>query len=448
MTVTAPLRGAPVLERVPPPGVPLGFLGAAGVGLVGFGLALPLVASRAVEAPTSSPVVATVHLAMLAFLSTAALGALHQFTPVVGGRPLRSNRLAWGTLAVFVAAAWGLPIGFATDTAWLVSGAGALAVASIAAAAWNVSGPLGAPDRSAPMVGLRWSVGFLVATALMGGLYALDRQAGWFGLLPNRVLAHAHLGLLGWLGLTYVAVAEKLWPMFLLAHRPGPGPGRWAVRLLPAGVLLLVPGLLSSTRAFVVAGAALAGAGFAAHLLSLGGYVRARRRPLALLHAFILSGAALLVVAAGLGVAAGLAPVAPATRVRLVSAEVAALAGWLALAVVGHAHKIVPFISWTALRSRGIQQLHEGGPQLLFADLYDARVARATYATAATAAPALVAGLVTGAPVLVGASGVLFAITGALALANLGLGPTRVARATRRGVPLTPRCHQPAWSHS
>ena len=71
-----------------------------------------------------------------------------------------------------------------------------------------------------PLVGLRLSVSYLVVTVGFGVTYAFDRTEGWFGLLPHRVLSHAHLGLLGWLGLTYVSVAERLWPMFLLAHRP------------------------------------------------------------------------------------------------------------------------------------------------------------------------------------------------------------------------------------
>ncbi|MEI2700350.1 MAG: hypothetical protein V9E94_19215, partial [Microthrixaceae bacterium] len=58
---------------------------------------------------------------------------------------------------------------------------------------------------------------YLVATAAFGVTYAFDRSNFWFELLSHRVLAHAHLGLIGWLGLAYVSVAEKLWPMFLLA---------------------------------------------------------------------------------------------------------------------------------------------------------------------------------------------------------------------------------------
>ena len=202
---------------VPPAGVPLVFLAAAGVGLVGFGVALTLVASTAVVAPNAPAVVAAVHLGMLAFLSTAVLGAMHQFAPVIAARPLHSTRAAYATAAVFVPAVWTLALGFATGNPGVVSAGGAAAFCGIALAVWNLSGPLSARGKGTTVLGLRLALGFLVLTAAFGVTYAFDRQASWCGLLPRRVLAHAHLGLLGWLGLAYVAVAEKLWPMFLLA---------------------------------------------------------------------------------------------------------------------------------------------------------------------------------------------------------------------------------------
>ena len=178
--------------------------------------------------------------------------------------------------------------------------------------------------KGTPVLGLRLALGFLVLTAAFGVTYAFDRQAFWFGLLPRRVLAHAHLGLLGWLGLAYVAVAEKLW------------------------------------------------------------------------------------------------------RIRLTSVEVLALAGWLGLAIVGHAHKIVPFIAWSSLRARGVTTGPDGTP-LLFAHLFDHPTARLTFATATTGVAAALTGAGTGTALLVRVGGTSLAATGVLALANLGLGPRRVA---------------------
>ena len=415
---------------VPPPDVPLSLLAAAGAGLVGVGVALCVVAGHLVAAPTDDQPVAAVHLGMLAFLTTGVLGAFHQFAPVVGRRPLRSTALARASAGLVVAGSWALPAGFLARANHIVAGAGAALTAGFVLAAWNLTGPLLGPGTGPSITGLRMSLVGLLATAGFGVTYAFDRQAGerWFSLDPHLVLAHAHIGLLAWLGLTYLSVAEKLWPMFLLAHRPGRSPGEAAVWLVPVGVAVLAPGLVLGDHRVATAGAALCGAGLACHLVSFAGLVRHRRRPLELLHAFIAASAVFLVAAAVFAGVGGLAPVATGVRARLVSAEVASLAAWVGLALIGHAHKVVPFISWGILRTRGVATTGEGRP-LMFSDLWDRRVGRATWASSATGFAAVVGGLAAGWAGAVVAGGALLAAAGAMALANLGTGPLRVARA-------------------
>ena len=413
---------------VPPAIVPLTFLVAAAIGLVGFGVVLAFAADGLVVDPRSQATLAAVHLGLLAFLSTAVLGALHQFAPVVGVRSLRSITVGRLTPFVFFAGAVALPTGFAHGPEWLVPAGGAVAFTGIALAAWNLSQPLSSRGKGTSILGLRLSVSFLVATAAFGVVYAFDRHTGWFPLLSNRVLAHAHLGLLGWLGLTYVAVAEKLWPMFLLAHRPQAHAGDWAVRLLATGTALLVPGLLFGAEPLAIAGGSVAIVGLGAHLVSLAGVIRHRRRHLELLHAFVLASSVALVAAVALGVAAGLADVGSDTRARLAAGEVAALFGWITLAVIGHAHKIVPFIAWSALRERGFTNAPDGGP-LLFAHLFDERVARATFVVVCAAVVLVVTGILAASSVMVLAAGCAFAAVGVLVLGNLGLGPRRLTRA-------------------
>jgi len=417
----------PGIAAVPPPSVPLGFLAAAGVGLVELGLATWFAADRIVHSPTHHGAVAAAHIGMLAFLTTAVLGAAHQFAPVVGRRPLRSALVARLTLVGMVLTAQLLPTGFAHGPESLVLTGGLIGAATVLLAAWNLSAPLSARDGGVPIAGLRLAIGFLAATVAFGVVYAANRQTGWFPLFPHRVLAHAHLGLLGWLGITYVSVAEKLWPMFLLAHRPTARAGRWAVTLLAAGVPFVALGLLLGAPALAWPGGVSAGAGLACHLASLAGAIRHRRRPLELLHAFLLTSSGLLVAGAALAVIAALAPIEPVTRARLVTAEVVALTGWLALAIVGHAHKIVPFIAYTTLRARGIASTAEGRP-LLFADLFDHRLARLTYACATIAFPTVIVGVLVASPTTVAWGAVAIAVTGAVATYNLASGPHRVRR--------------------
>ena len=415
---------------VPPPSVPLGFLAAAGVGGAGFGLAAWFAADRLVGAPTHPGALAAVHVGVLAFLTMAVLGAVHHFAPVVAGRPLRSVLAARLTLAGMVLTAWLLPSGFAHGPEALVAAGGVVGSITVLLAAWNLSGPLSERGRGIPLVGLRLSVAYLVLTVAFGVVYAFDRQAGWFPLLPHRVLAHAHLGLLGWLGLTYVAVTEKLWPMFLLSHRPRARSGAWAVGLLAAGTLVLATGLLFALEPVALMGGTTVAVGLGCHLASLVATIRHRRRPLELLHGHLVASSGFLVAAVGLAAVAGLGDVDPATRSTLVAAEVACLLAWIALAVTGHAHKIVPFIAYTWLRRLGITQ-GPGGRPLLFGDLFHRGVAQATFTTGTAGWAAVVVGLLVEAPAVVAVGGGALSLTATGVMLNLWTGPRR---ARRRGL--------------
>lgn len=413
--------------NVPPAWLPLGFMLAAGAGLVGFGISLMSTAPTAVVFPRSGEVIATAHFAVLAFLSTAVLGALHQFGPVVGGRPLRSIPAGVVTGILFVPGVWLIPTGFLTGHNGLIQIGGVMATVAVCIAAWNVSSALASTGKGAPIVGLRLAVSYLVVTAFFGITYAFDRQHVWFPLYDHRVLAHAHIGLLGWLGLAYVAVAEKLWPMFLLAHRPHAREGERAVWFLGIGAPILLVGLLFSWEPVAVIGGAYVVPGLLFHLASLTSVIRHRRRGLELLHGFVLASAACLVAAIVIGVAGGLLPMAVSTRGRLVTAEVLSLILWLALAVLGHSHKIVPFISWNRLRARGIMTGRDGRP-LLFSHLVNAPAAQVTFGFAVIGAVAALVGTLSATPVLVRVAGVSLGLAGVIAVANLVSGPLLMIR--------------------
>src|SRR5579875_325290 len=207
-------RPAGVPGAVPPPSIPLSFLAAASLGLVGCGGAWVWARTAALGDPTADPVVAAAHYGMLATLSMGVMGALHQFTPVVTQRPLRSVPLAWATFSSWLGAAWLLPSGIAAQQEGAVEAGGGLAAIAVTLLAVNLSAPLAARGKGHIVTGLRFALAGFVATACFGVTYVADRSGNWFDLSGHVVLAHAVIGLLAWLGLTYVAVAEKLWPMF------------------------------------------------------------------------------------------------------------------------------------------------------------------------------------------------------------------------------------------
>lgn len=414
----------------PPASVPVGFLSAAAVGLFGFGFVTWFGADKLVVAPNHPAVVAAVHLGVLAFLTTAVLGAVHQFGPVVGRRPIRSVVVARLTLATMVLAAWLLPNGFAHGPEWMVIAGALLGSVAVLTAAWNLSAPLSSRDGGISVVGLRISLAYLILTVAFGVVYVLNRRAGWFPLLPNRVLAHAHLGLFGWLGLTYLSVSEKLWPMFLLSHRPSDLAGKVAVGAVGFGTLPLALGLLLALPAVSWFGGAAVLVGLVSHVTSLIVSVRHRRRPLELLHAYLFISTVFLVAGIVFGLLAAFADVNTSTRSMLVAAEVGSLIAWLGLAVVGHSHKIVPFISYTALRAKGVRQ-HRSGRPLLFGDLYHKGTAWLTLFMIAPGFLAIVAGTVLGSTEMIAIGGGLVGSAGVVAIANLMVGTRRASALPR-----------------
>ncbi len=430
--VTAQWVGRPpgVPATVPPPALPLAFLGAAAAGLVACGVTLAWASGASAADPTADPVVAAAHFGMLATLSMGVLGALFQFTPVVTRRPLRSLRLAWITFATWLPASWLLPVGFATRHEVLVEAGGALAALAVAAAVATLSAPLAGRDGDVVAAGIRVAVGGFVVTACFGVVYVADRRAAWFDLPGHVVMAHAAVGLLAWLGLAYVSVAEKLWPMFFLAHVPGPRrAGRIAVTAVPAGVVLLSPGLLTGTAWLAWSGGAVVAIGLAAHLASLVVTLRHRRRAVDLHAAFVATAALSLVAGAALAMAGALVlPSDHHAGVALVAASVAALGGWLVEALVGHAHKVVPFVEWSSFRARGISH-GPSGRQLMFADLYHHGWATATYVLVTAGIAAACAGLATSEPPVVAAGGSMLAATGVVAGTNFWATARRQGRA-------------------
>lgn len=438
MTAVVQRRMIPVSDvapgtptNLPPPFIALSFFAAGGLGLLAAGVAVVLAADHVVIDPTAPGVLSAVHTVMLAFLTVTTIGALHQFLPVLAQRPLRSVGLARATACLLVPGTWTLAGGFAHGPSFLVPLGGCVTTTAIVLAVWNLSGPLSVRGGGVPLAGVRLSLAFLVITACFGVVYAFDRNAGWFPLLPHRVLAHAHLGIVGWLGLTYMSMAEKLWPMFLLSKRAVAHEGAIAVTCVPAGLIVLAPSLLFDVHPGVVTGGGLILIGVAAHLVSLVQCLRYSERDTELLHAGIVVSALFLVLGTVLGGVSALADVDPATRSRLVSAEVSALTAWLVLAVVSHAHKIVPFVASRLVRERGVLTGPTGNP-LLATDLRSANGGRAVLAALALGWIVAVVGVLASSSVAVVMAGLLVSLGAAGAIGNLGTMPLRYVRRARQ----------------
>ncbi|MGH9086771.1 MAG: hypothetical protein ACRDYZ_01440, partial [Acidimicrobiales bacterium] len=416
-----------VPAAVPPPSVPLAFLAAAAVGLVVCGGAWIWARSAAAGDPTADPVVAAVHFGVLATLAMGVLGATHQFTPVITGRPLRSLRLARATFVTWLAGSWMLPLGIATEQVGVTAAGGALAGVAVVLLAANLTAPLSVRGKGAPVTALRFAAAGAVLTTFLGIAFVGGRQGSWFALSDHVDLAMGVIGIFGWLGVTYVGVAEKLWPMFMLAHLPvRHRAGSVAVSVIPLGAAALAGGLAFELSGLAWVGSGILVVGLGAHLSSLWTHVRHRRRKADLHLVFVVTSAAWLVVGGGLAFAGALVlPHHYDEGVALVAAAMTAAGGWLLEALVGHAHKVVPFIAWSALRSRGIAT-GLSGTQLMFADLYDHNWAAVAYAITTTGIAVLCVGLAASLPLATALGGLLLGLTGIVVAANLSIRPVRL----------------------
>ncbi len=412
-----------VAAVVPPPSVPVSFLAATPAGLAGCGITLAWASGASAADPTADPVVAAAHLGVLATLSMGVLGALHQFTPVVTHRRLRSVLLARATFASWLAASWLLPLGVAARQEDLVEAGGGLAAVAVGLLVANLWAPLSVRGKGLPVAGLRMAVAGLVVTACYGIVYVADRRGAWFVLAGHVVLAHAVAGLFGWLGLVYMSLAGTLWPMFFLANVPGRRRlSSLAVYGVATGVAALSPGLLLGLAWLSWAGIVVLAGGLGAHLAMLGAYLRRRRRRADFFLAFVVTSAAWLVAGAILALAAGLTA---GRRANLAGAAVLALAGWLLEALAGHALKIVPLIAWPALLDRSALPVphggRPGGPGLHIQSL-----AAVSYGLLNAGLAAACAGFAASLPGLITAGGGLLAAASAAAGASLSARPMRM----------------------
>jgi hypothetical protein len=376
---------------------------------------------------------------MLATLSMGVLGALHQFTPVVTQRPLRSVLLARITFATWLAAAWLLPLGFETRTEVLVEVGGGFAAIAITLLTVNLWTSLGVKGKGAPVIGLRFAVAGFIATACFGVVYVADRQGKWFQLSGHVVLAHATIGLFAWLGLTYISVAEKLWPMFFLSHVPGKRrSGLLAVFAIPIGIVLLSPGLLFEIPIFAWTGGAIISLGLGSHLLSLFAHLRYRKRKVDLYLIFVVTAAIWMVTGMALALTAGLVISNNYhLGVMLVAASVAAFGGWILEAFVGHIHKVIPFVLWSMLRDRGIEK-NLSGKQLMFGDLYNHWIASAVYGFISIGVASVCVGFASSNPSFLIVGGSLLALSGGLLGINLSAKSVHILRIKSRAIEISP----------
>lgn len=377
------------------------------------------------------------HAIVLGWITTTMFGATYQLgAAVLGGRTLPAlvlrAQLALHLLgvAMFVLAfrEWHL--------AWLRAGSFVL-VATIGVHLVAVVSPLRSAQGWPPIrVYLLAGVAGLAATATLGFLWVDALHAARYTVTELRISAHAHLGLVGWLGVTLMGVSYQLVPMFNVVNRRKPALAGVSLAAVMVGLVIFVTANLLGLPAWgISAGGVIIVSGMAAWGLDQGLLLGARSR-----RRMDIQGRASYLSLAFLAVALALAAVAltrallgePLQPRLLLAYGAAGTLGWMGIALIGNSYKIMPFLIWY----HRYRMLAGREPVPLVSDLYSERAAHAVVGVHAAAVALLVAGLLAESDVLTRSAAVLLilvAVAHVLTLAHMFV----PRRASRRVQPAT-----------
>lgn len=423
---------------VPPARAVAPFLVTAPLGLAVAGAALVAAEPGALDGPSTPALVAAVHGAVLGWLTLSIMGATLQLVPsVLGGRPFRPG----AALAAFLLHASGVALMVAAFAGWrlpLLAAGAALAAAGVAVYLVTAARPLlTAGARGPELASLRFAH-IILAGAVAAGLgLALSLRFGWYGVTPGLIAAHAHLGIVGWVGLAITGVTYRLLPMFGIVRGARPRFATVLPWVLAAAAAAAFPVFAFGPPPVVRLALELALA--AAGVLWLSDAVRLYRGRLrrrsdlysrATLLSFIFLAAALLLAPFAAAMPADAGPFsAPALQT---ACGFLLLPGWAGVTLVANSYKIVPFIAWYHRYSAVAGSRWTPGTS----DLYSSRLAHAVLAMVSAGAALGAAAALLGSLALLRLAGLLFAGAGLVACATL-LG-TFLVRPGPRGAALPP----------
>src|SRR5579885_2028444 len=174
------------------------------------------------------------------------MGVMYRYVPALTRTPIRSLRLAWAQLGIFVVGASGMVTHFAIGIWFGLWLAAIVVFASILMFAWNILPCLkGQFGRGVAETGIFLSICFLIAAALLGMLLGMDKTYDFLGgsVLTN-LSAHVHLAAVGWVTMAICAVSYRMLPAFVLPTIQLPASAKWQIYVMSAAVAGLVVSLL------------------------------------------------------------------------------------------------------------------------------------------------------------------------------------------------------------
>lgn len=299
--------------------------------------------------------IALVHLVTLGWISSSILGALYLVGPLTFRITLPGSRRDVAAFVVWAIAVTGIGAHFWLETLGGVAWAGTLAVTVMLFVGGRVLRRLPrAPVPIEARLPVMLAVVNLMATAVLGIALGFNKTHPFLPVSQlDAVIAHAHLGGIGWGTLMVMGAGYRMLPMMLPSAQPR---GRWpmaATVLTQAGAWVMAGGrLVGAAPAVLVASAALVAAGVAIFLAQVAWMLRNRRPPPTaqprpdpgVAHA--LAALAWLTAATAIGVWLAVAPASERALAAVMAYGVLALVGFLAQMVVGVAARLLPLYAW------------------------------------------------------------------------------------------------------
>jgi hypothetical protein len=337
-------------------------------------------------------VAAVTHLFTLGWITTSIMGALYQFLPVALDQPIRSERVAHVTFALYAPGLLAFATGLSTGHVVLMLGGAAVFGTGVLLFVGNLAATLKRSQRrDVTWWALAFAALYLFVTLVLG--LALTGNLRWGYLGVGRVPSigvHLHVALAGWVLLVMIGVAHRLLPMFLLSHGANDRFARAAVVLVAAGAGMLAflhhaPPLVSHwlPGLFIALGCT-------SFLLQARQFYVRRHRP-DLDPGMRLAAGALALLVLALALAWPVVTTDVPARVSVAYVMTIILA--VSLFVAAHYYKIVPFLVW--YHRFGPLAGRQAVPRV--SDLYSARFATMAGALLVSGAVVLVASVALGA---------------------------------------------------
>lgn len=366
-------------ERLAPLGTSGGFFA---IGLATFALIPLWIAWRGQllehGAVAHPHIVTLVHLYVLAWGTSVALGAVRQLSVVLFQAPdVGPPSRGWSALLLHALGLVALLAGMISQDFEYTAIGGVLILGAIVVTIGAVVGSARRGDRRSLVVPfLAGALLAMVGTALFGTLLALNRVSGLLGDLRTAALAsHLYLGPVGWFGLLIPGISYELAPFFGLT-RGGDEKGIGRYERVVAGFLIsgLTGGFLAALfGVYHPAWLLPLAAGYLLFVFDLRGIFRSR--PLIRRTATLVGVRAAHVSLAALVVMLLVGVVQPDLWVDgrwLTTFGWIGLAGWITNSVAGYLHRILPFLAWhTRYWGAGKEEI-----RTRFQDMVDQRLGR------------------------------------------------------------------------